>query len=159
MIESLRKKQQTSIQEGHRAFHWKYYLKDHRQNKQIWLFSIMTSPSITLPWLIPQSEHNSYPFTFDSTVCKFASQMIFLHSSVLHECPWELVSHPTVILSCVQRTNSMRVISDKVGMILFSHLDRLERSPCSRILICIINFRPVWIWLNPFIQSQYFVTI
>lgn len=167
MIELLRQKQQTSIQQGHRVqfYHHSFSLKilseSHWQNKQIWLFCIIISSSTTFPWVFPHSEHNSYSYNWLNCVSLHLRWSFCTHqySRLITEWPLRLVSHPIAILSCVQRTNWMRLISDKVRMTFFSAIDRLGRPPCSRILICILYFHPDWIWLNIFIWSQYFATI
>lgn len=163
IIQLLRKNQQTSIQEGHRVlYHHSFSLKtlseSHRRNKKIWLFSSLH---------LPQSHFHDFfhtlniilTLTFDSTCVSLHLRWSFCTPDSPLNVPWELISHPIAILSCVQRTNWMRFVSDKVRMSLFSDLDRLERGLCSRTLICILNFHPVWIWKNTFIQGQYFATI
>lgn len=69
------------------AFHWKYYLKVTDETNKY---------GFSLSWHLSQSHFHDFfhtlniilTLTFDSTVCKFASQMIFLHWSVLQTRHW-----------------------------------------------------------------------
>lgn len=165
IIQLLRKNQLISLQQGqsstlHHRLSLKISSESHTQKKQIWLFSIITSSSITFSWLFPHSEHNSYSYIWFNYVNLHLRWSFCTHQYSRLITEWPLrASQSLHCLSQLCSKNKLKEIDFKMRMSLFSDFDRLERSPCSRILICIPNFHPDWIWLNTFIQSQYFATI
>lgn len=147
------------------AFHWKYYLKVTGETNKCGFSPL---------WHLPQSHLHDFfhtlniilTLTFDSIVCKFASQMIFLPSSVLQTHHWmppeSLSVLPLPFWAVFKEQAEWDLFQTKWEWVCLVTLTGWKDVGVPGYS-CILNCHPIWIWLNTFIesgwtQSQYFAT-